>query len=88
MAAVLPLPTGNPAAAATPAAYQMPKAERAAGAAALSQDHALNLPIQTSGYTVTPQPEVIQSGALPSDVPAQKVELISVTRALELSRAK
>lgn len=57
----------------------MPEAEQAAGAAALSQDHALNLPIQISGYTGTPQPEVIQLGALPSHVSAQKVEFISVT---------
>lgn len=79
MSAVVPGPTGNPAAAATPVAEQMPKAERAAAAAGLSQDRALYLPIQISGCTVTPQPEVIQSRALPSDVSAQKVELISVT---------
>lgn len=61
----------------------MPKAEDG-----LPQDHALHLPIQLSGYAVTPQPEVIELGALPSDVSSQKVELISVTRALELSRGK
>ncbi|XP_074874872.1 uncharacterized protein LOC142026020 [Buteo buteo] len=41
-----------------------------------------------AGYAVTTSQEVIESGALPMNTPAQKAEIIALTHALELAQGK